>query len=564
MATTYVYSISTNFGGQFNPSQFQELITNDPNIVTPVREIDTDGDSVSIIFLAALSPGELTSLGSLIASYVYGADPRVDLISTGTYGSIASLTIGQTSNRTITLPDITDTLIGQDNSVTIRNKTLTSANNNISTGWDAIVDSNGKGNFTSISAAFAAGRSSVLVSTGTYYETSDINIPNGGKIMGEANGLVVVIFIGSVGLKADANNGVNQTAGTISMIKNSNNVIGTGTNFTSLFPGQYILIGNNFYMIASIIDDNNLVIVDTYRGATFSGKNYIAQTMYTGITIENLLLVGSTSVAMYLRGLRHFTVRSTAVINSNPNIQIVDSGDSSLYTMIVTNGIGHGVELINCYDFLCDTINTFNCSGDAIKISGPSRCLIMESCSCSCNGGNGIHISDTSECVGLTDCVCKQNAGSGILVGANTTYTTAKGCIVLDNSNYGIQFSGNKHIVSNCIVKENGNNGINCGNEGIIKGNQCVYNNGHGIDLTTDNYCTVEGNRCTNNTKFGIYCMGINNIIANNVVRQNTGGIQIVITANNTLVATNQILSNGESNYIDAGVNTISTNNIIL
>lgn len=563
MTTTYTYSISSNFGGNFNPAQFQKEITNNSIITTTIQEIDVDDDTVDIVFRSSLSAPELTELENLVSSYIYGADPRLEFVTNGAYGSIATLSISQTENRTITLPDITDTIVSQNNTATISNKTLLSSNNTVTKGFTVIVDFRGTGDYTSISAAFAAGNTSVFVRIGIYYEFDDIILPDGGKLSGEANAQVTIVFIGNKGIKVDGSGGVKYTTGTIDVTNGSSQVIGNGTSFTNLVPGNFILIGNNFYSIINIQNDTNLTLTDIYRGATMENQTYVAQQMLTAIAIDNIIIAGSTGVGLFLRGLRHFTVRSTAVLGCSPNIQIVDCGDSSLHTMIVQNSIGHGIELTNCYDFLCDTINVFNSTGDGIRLNGDSFSAILETCSSSCNSGNGFCLEGDSRSISMTDCVSKQNAIEGICTLENTKQITIESCIVLNNSSHGIHFTGIGNIISDCIVHENGSNGIQCGNNGIVKGNQVDKNGGNGIDITNENLCNINGNRCAENITNGIYCLGNNNVLQGNTcVLNSSSGIKIISGSNNNIVSANQLVNNITNNFIDGGTGTIIANNI--
>lgn len=69
MATTYTYSLSTDFGDNLEPSQLQEEIAASA-IVTDVSRIDTVGDVVDIIFVSALSGGDQTILNGLVSAHV--------------------------------------------------------------------------------------------------------------------------------------------------------------------------------------------------------------------------------------------------------------------------------------------------------------------------------------------------------------------------------------------------------------------------------------------------------------------------------------------------------------
>ena len=76
MSQTYTYSLANDFpGGQINSAAL-EVAINESTISTPLVEIDVNGDVVNIVFSAALSAGDKTTLdgnqshpaGGLIAS----------------------------------------------------------------------------------------------------------------------------------------------------------------------------------------------------------------------------------------------------------------------------------------------------------------------------------------------------------------------------------------------------------------------------------------------------------------------------------------------------------------
>lgn len=563
MIYTYTYYINISFGGNFNPRQFTEQIQNESSITTTLNRIDRTSNVVYIVFNNVLSESEEVALNNLVSNYTYLEDPKVEIVTNGSFGTKATINIAQTSDRTIILPDVSDTIAALNTTQVMKNKTLISKDNTVTKSWDAIVDINGTGDYTSVAAAFADGKASIYIRNGTYVETSDIIIPNHGKIIGEANGQVTIVLIGAISIKADATHGVKENAGTISITNNNNVVTGLGTSFTNLLPGQYILIGNNFFIIASITSDTSLTLVDTYRGNTVSGHTYLAQNMYTGITIENLLIVGSSTIGLYLRGLRHFTLKSVAVVNSFQTIKIEDSGDSSLYTIIVQNSGGYGIQITNCYDFLCDTINVFNCASDGIIVDSATVCIIIETCSCTCNGRNGFNVMGSATCVNVTNCVAKQNAAYGLYAGNNISHLTIESCMILDNGSDGVHLMGTNNVVSNSIVKSNGGNGIMPGNKGIVTSNQCIQNGNNGIMINQQNYCKISSNYVSHNTTRGIYCRGLNNILSGNTsMYNNSGGLHISGDSQNTIVSTNHLNNNTLGNFQDFGTNTISRDNI--
>src|SRR5579871_2201014 len=110
--------------------------------------------------------------------------------------------------------------------------------------YDAIVSADGKSDYLLPSAAFAAGAKSVFLRSGVYGETANVVIPNGGTLDGESLNNAIIDFTGtSFSVQCDSAPTSIQSAGTIAVTGASTAVIGTGTTFTSLSPGDSISIG---------------------------------------------------------------------------------------------------------------------------------------------------------------------------------------------------------------------------------------------------------------------------------------------------------------------------------
>lgn len=124
---TYTKSLSTDFGGILNTSQFFNEINADPGINPTCITVFNINDDVNITFDSALSGPEQITLNALISNYTIIIDPIIQFdSSTGTYGTTTTITSSQTANRIISMPDATDTLVALTEPQTITNKTLIS------------------------------------------------------------------------------------------------------------------------------------------------------------------------------------------------------------------------------------------------------------------------------------------------------------------------------------------------------------------------------------------------------------------------------------------------------
>lgn len=64
------------------------------------------------------------------------------------------------------------------------------------------------------------------------------------------------------------------TTGTIEVVQNSNEVIGTSTAWTASMKGYKILIGDSYYKIASVVDGTTLVLTSACQAPSASGVGY--------------------------------------------------------------------------------------------------------------------------------------------------------------------------------------------------------------------------------------------------------------------------------------------------
>ncbi len=127
MTTTYTKGLAADFSGSLNPGQLITEVEADPGIIPTCINVANTGDVVDITFTAALSAGEQTTLNGLISAHTPTVSPFAKLVTAGSNNTTATLQVNQTGNRTITLPDATDTLVGLSVSQTLANKKMNNA-----------------------------------------------------------------------------------------------------------------------------------------------------------------------------------------------------------------------------------------------------------------------------------------------------------------------------------------------------------------------------------------------------------------------------------------------------
>lgn len=436
-----------------------------------------------------------------------------------------------------------------------------SQNPPISALYDVVVDITGEGNYTSIAQAFQDGFSNVFVKNGTYTESSDIVIPDRGRLEGETPGGVLVILASGASIKADGSLGISQSVGTISITKDSKTVTGSGTSFSSLNVNDFILIGNNYLQINSIASDTSLQLLNKYRGPTKSGQPYIAQKMLSGVSVLNLTVTGSSNSGLYLRALRFSNIRSVVIVQSAHNLKMIDCGDVGLEAFMSMNSmVGPSVSIQNCIDVFISYCDILNNAGHGVEIINNSDNVTFVSGSISSNGGHGIYIGDTSSNISVLDANIRQNASSGVYVDTNSTNNIIDGCTLINNTT-GVSLQGTDNTICACNIFRN-NLGVELKTSNSLKSSVIESSVGNGADIL-GNDCIVEGTRIKSNGGIGIHATGNDGIFTGNRVYNNTGnGFQIDNTANDNIVTSNNFKGNTGTNYVNNGVNTQNNTNL--
>lgn len=485
---------------------------------------------------------------------------QIDL-SDGTNSVELKAPTGLTGNVNFTLPNNTGTT----------NQVLRTSGTGV-TSWiydtgpyEAVVDAGGEGDYTTPSAAFTGGATSIFVKNGSYPETVDINVPEGGSMVGESPSGVVISFGGAaLGINVDGNGGTPYSVGTISIVNGSTTVTGSGTLWlANVSANDFILIGISFILIASVDSDTTITLSNTYNGEPITGGFYVAQSMFTGVVLSNFIVNGSTIDGVLLQGCRKSKISNVSSVGNGNGIHQSSCGQSSITGCIANQNTADGIIIESSYGIIVEKVESFNNANDGIVILGTSLGVAVDSIQSNANNRFGFSIQGTSSKINITDCIVTYNNDKGFDSDPGTGTCIVSGCTVT-NSNMGIDFNGTANTITGNLTMDNEDIGLRGGDNSVITGNHSSGNGGWGISLTVDSDCTVTGNVVENNGDDGIGGIdGDGNIISGNTVRDNAvNGIHIE-GGDNNIVMGNRVTGNtGNGILIDAGsVDTIVTSN---
>lgn len=344
------------------------------------------------------------------------------------------------------------------------------------------MDAGGAGDFTTVGAAVTGGAQSIFIRNATYTE-GPISLGDGAFLLGETAGGVILDFNGAGdNLTVDGNGGTKETGGTISVTNASTTVTGSGTMFTNLSAGDYILIGCTFYEIDSVTNDTTLDLVEAYQGNSALGLVYQAHTMFSSIQLENLIVQNSTATqGLFVRACRRSELKAVTVRNCNVGIRLEDCTETMLLNSIMEHNAGNGLEMEACHSIDITKLLSRNNDGHGASVGF--------------QGAQGAVAGETS-CINVTSSQFHSNSGSGVKTEAFSTLVTVSNNSSAHNNGSGIEIEGDG---------------------GVYSSNQARYNNLNGLELgsTADNNI-VTGNLLTNNDGTNLLNSGMSNTVVSN------------------------------------------------
>ena len=403
---------------------------------------------------------------------------------------------------------------------------------------DAIVDAAGDGDYRLISEAITAGEQNIFVRNGTYTETSQITISTGTQIRGESALQTIIVGSGlSVPLFNFTNGSTIEFAGTLAVTNGSTGIVGTGTTFTNLSVGDTIMIGQLPYTIATITDNTNLTINESYNGTTVSGITYMAgkfleTAIFINFTITNSTVDPCTGGAICANAIQQFVLQNMVVTGFVDNVCVISSIMVIIQNTLTKTSTGAGLIFTDIFNGLLVACGFANNTGNGLTINGTSpgsTGIIVDECVFTNNGSNGVQISNDATIINFTNSQIQFNSVNGVRSDPSSSRVIVDQCNVNDNGN-GINFDGNLNIVNGCVISSNTGFGIKVGDEGLIVGNNISNNTSFGIDMQSDINNTVTGNIIHDNSDSGIRISGntsLNTITGNTIFSNTNSGINM-------------------------------------
>jgi parallel beta-helix repeat protein len=414
--------------------------------------------------------------------------------------------------------------------------------------------------FNTTSAAFASGSLSVFVKNKAPYriEPMDIILPaNGGNLVGESMGGVILLMLNGSGITCDGTNGIMVNNGFVSVDHNSKMLTGTNTTFvdSGLVAGQYILLGSSYVRIAAIISNTVLMLVDFFQGCDIVDQPYKAHHLGVGVSITNIIIVNSTNIGISLKGLQNSTLHKVALKSCRINIQLDSCCTVGIVNGASQNATSCGIKLVNTTTVLIDAFSINNSKGKGIDISQGCTGVTIADCNIADNGDIGLYITDSNN-VNVSDTKISGNHRDGIQATTTTSLIILSACEILRNGGCGANLLGYENIITTNQVHYNRGHGINADNFAEISGTIIKNNDGDGLNLVFSNDSIASANVIVANKGSGVRLNGNNNILCNNRICDNQGYGWMIEGGDNNISSGNRVNQNIGGYCQDLGTNT--------
>jgi parallel beta-helix repeat protein len=416
--------------------------------------------------------------------------------------------------------------------------------------YEAIVDSNGTGDYTTTKAAIDGGATSIFVreSLVPYVEAGKWDITDSTLIKGE-NSNVICVFGAGEGIDADSG-GVLKGGGTIAVTQGSDVVVGTGTAFAPSDVGRTIKIGIQFFTISAYNSGTNIEIDRNWEGVTIAGLSYSINDYINGFILDTLSLVGggASDELIKCRAVLNGDIKNIYADGSSvDNILIEESGTIGLQNVVSKDAGADGLKINLSTGVKASKVSADNCTVNGIGVTNSDGTSLSQ-CFASNNISAGVDITGGGDTM-LSNVNVSYNRLRGIDLDNSTVNATVDGCVCIKNGTENIQNSSVNATISNCSIDGDGTGvGIRTVAKSRTTGN-FIKNCTTGIELGTGSAESLCSDNDIEDCPLGIFAVGGQSDINDNRVKAfQVRGIYVLTQGDNNLSGNRVYGGTGGSN----------------
>ncbi len=316
----------------------------------------------------------------------------------------------------------------------------------------------------------------IYLKNGTYYVGNNVIVPSNTQIVGLGTSSTYIVFEGPYGFLTEGAN--IYTTGTVTVISGVN-VTGSGTAWrTNVQPGMSIFIGTQWYPIAAVISDTQLVLGQSYGDDVSLPAIYRIANVTNSVMFSNLTIQASQVTGIAFSDSTQITLEDVQLLANNVGVSFTNCSDVKQDGVIVAASTSDGIQATNMG--LCDwrSVNSDGNGGNGITFSNVKKLSLFPG-DAEGNAGDGLNATSGVE---LSLFISPDgNGGNGI-----TFVTGCQNCNIFNsgfegNVGYGIDIedaSSANNIILGCIFQGNTAGTVNDSGTGtLIRSNIGISDN---------------------------------------------------------------------------------------
>jgi hypothetical protein len=306
-----------------------------------------------------------------------------------------------------------------------------------------------------------AGGGILYLQNGTYALPGDISIPGGVTLQGVSRDGVIIDCDGFSVVRISGTNVY--STGTIAISDAQDEVVGTGTTFTSGMVGRYIYLHNAWYEIVSFTDTTHIDISPAYSGNNLSSYATAIADVNFNATIKNLTITGGAGSGMVVSYAMEPNVINLAIYSNGigldldyvvfPKLDTISSIENGVnldmnfvegpyidYSEFSDSTSGAGIVMVSANN---GTIFNFTCNDNTSDGINATNCdkIAYISFDISGNGGQGIEFVSGCDDNQITDGQINGNTSDNIKFTATSDRNTIVAVSIKNAGGYGINIA---------------------------------------------------------------------------------------------------------------------------
>jgi len=365
----------------------------------------------------------------------------------------------------------------------------------------------------------------IYLDVGTFYLDADLILYSNITLRGASGGATTIDFGGGAySVRIEGDNAY--STGTVTTVKDSVTITGSGTTWTSDMVGQTILVDGNVYTVTTFNSSTSLDLDIGVVTAGAAGLSYVIADFIESVKIEDLTIYNSSVNPLETRYGYFITLN---LVNIDTGVTGWNCQDTFAPQFINCNvyGCTTGISLSNCYFYTFGTFSVANCTGVGMLFATTGNATMYDF-AVSNNGGVGMKFTGTN-ILELVSFTADSNGSHGIECVATCDNITFNGGYIDNNTGDGVKLTAtsDENTFAQCNFTNNGGYGFN------IAASSCD-NNIFGLNVITGNTSGTHVDNGTGTVLRANVGIADNNLIEGEMVN---GKISVTVSSNDITLA---------------------------